>query len=140
MNKYVLDTSALLTFIENEDGVEEVESLLKQSIDGKIELFLSVISCIEIYYISCREQGKKIANERLELIEDLPVIQEPLTSKLIRIIGEIKASKTISFADSCIAGLSRLKKAYLVHKDPEFECIENEIKQYKLPYKQKSKI
>ena len=139
MKKYVLDTSALLTFIENEEGVEEVETLFKQALDGRIELFISIISSIEIFYISFREQGERIANERLELIEDLPIVQEALTNKLIKIIGKIKTNKNISFADSCIAGLSKLKEAFLVHKDTEYECIENEVKQHKLPYKKRIK-
>jgi len=73
------------------------------------------------------------------LIETLPLTQESLTPNLCKTIGEIKATKAMSFADCCIAGLSKSKKAILVHKDPEFEQIENEIKQLKLPYKKKSK-
>ena len=44
MSEYVLDTSALLTYIENEDGIEEVESLLLQALNGKIEIFISVVT------------------------------------------------------------------------------------------------
>jgi len=58
---------------------------------------------------------------------------------LTRIIGEIKATKTMSFADCCIAGLAKFKQATLVHKDPEYEQMEDEMKQFKLPYKQKKK-
>jgi predicted nucleic acid-binding protein len=50
-------------------------------------------------------------------------------------VGEIKASKAMSFADSCISGLAKFKNAILVHKDPEFEQIEGEVKQLKLEYK-----
>nr|VFK23035.1 MAG: hypothetical protein BECKLFY1418C_GA0070996_11336 [Candidatus Kentron sp. LFY] len=82
-----------------------------------------------------REQGKTVAEERLELLETLPLIPEPLTPDLCRTIGEIKATKPMSFADCCIAGLSKAKNAVLVHKDPEFESVEDEIRQLKLPYK-----
>jgi hypothetical protein len=41
----------------------------------------------------------------------------------------------MSFADSCIAGLAKFKNAVLVHKDPEFEQIEEDVKQFKLKYK-----
>ncbi len=43
----------------------------------------------------------------------------------------------MSFADSCIAGLAKFMDATLVHKDPEFEQIEDEVKQFKLKYKKK---
>lgn len=59
----------------------------------------------------------------------------PLNKESIKFAGEFKATKNISFADSCIAGLSRLKHAILVHKDPEYDQVKNEIKQLKLPYK-----
>jgi len=36
MKNYILDTSAILTFIENEAGVEDVEKLLLDAVEGKI--------------------------------------------------------------------------------------------------------
>lgn len=139
MSNYVLDTSALLTFIENEEGVEKIEELFNEALEGSVEIFISVISCIEVFYISRQEQGEKVAVKRLELIDDLIITQEPLDGQFTRIIGEIKANNNLSLADSCIAGLAKLKQALLVHKDPEFEQIENDISQLKLPYKQKTK-
>ncbi len=139
MKKYVLDTSAILAFIENEEGAEEIENLLIGVIDGTNELFISTVTCIEVYYISIQEQGKEVADNRIGLIESLPLTEKPLNHELIIMSGEIKAAKTMSFADSCIAGLAKFIKAILVHKDPEYEQIENEIEQLKLPYKQKSK-
>ena len=110
-----------------------------KSVDNRDKIFISTVTAIEIYYVSVQEQGKSVAEERLGLIENLPLIQESLIPSLTKIIGEIKAAKSMSFADCCIAGLAKHKSAILVHKDPEFEQIEDEIKQLKLPYKKKSK-
>ena len=139
MTSYVLATSALLTYIENEEGTTEVESLLQKAIYNEIAIYISMVSHIELFYISWREQGKDVAIERLKLINDLPLIQEPLDSRLIKIIGEIKATRAMSFADCCIAGLAKFLQATLVHKDPEYEQMGEEIAQLKLPYKQKTK-
>jgi len=139
MIQYVLDTSALLAYIENEEGAAEVEALLEKALDAEAVLYISMVSCIEVFYITWQEQGKDVAAERLKLIDDLTVIQEPVDSQLTKIIGEIKATKTMSFADCCIAGLAKFKQAILIHKDPEYEQMENEMKQLKLPYKQKKK-
>jgi predicted nucleic acid-binding protein len=135
MSNYVLDTSALLAYIENEDGADEIGTLLMNALDGTDEISILTVSCIEVYYISIQEQGDIIARDRLRLIEDLPIVLEPLDEKLIRIIGDFKATNAMSFADSCIAGLAKFKNAILVHKDPEFEQIEDDVKQYKLKYK-----
>lgn len=139
MMQYVLDTSALLTYIENEEGTSEIEALLQKALDEEVVLYISTVSCIEVFYITWQEQGKEVATERLKSIDDLMILQEPVVSQLNQIIGEIKATKAMSFADCCIAGLAKSKKAILVHKDPEYEQIENEIQQLKLPYKQKNK-
>ncbi len=92
MNKYVLDTSALLAFIENEEGASEVEELFRQALDDKVEISISVISCIEAGYVSWKEQGERVARERLQLTDDLPVSQEAVDERLIEIIAGIKAT------------------------------------------------
>jgi len=140
VNQYVLDTSALLAYIENEDGADEIDSLLKQALQNQLLLFMSVMSSVEIFYISWQEQGMVVAVERLKLLNDLPITQVALDNQLVQLIGEIKATKKMSLADSCIAGLAKFKQAILVHKDPEFEQVENIINQLKLPYKTQTKL
>jgi predicted nucleic acid-binding protein len=135
MIEYVFDTSALLAYIEDEDGSQQVETLFMKALDGDANIYISVVTFVEIFYISMREQGIKIAEERIKMLSELPLIQEPLTHLFTKLIGEIKATKPMSFADCCIAGLAKFKNAILVHKDPEFEQLENMLKQYKLPYK-----
>lgn len=137
MSRYVLDTSALFALIENEEGAQDVEALLIQAIEGQHEVAISVISEIEIFYISLREQGEEVARERLRLFDDLPVARETLDCDLVRVIGALKVGYSLSFADCCIAGLAQDMGAILVHKDPEFEAIAHLVAQYKLPYKQK---
>lgn len=130
---------ALLAYIENEPGSNEVEGLLNRALDGEATLFVSIVSCVEVFYISWQEQGEEVAIERLELLDALPLSQEPLARPLVKTVGELKVKRTMSFADCCIAGLAKLKQATLVHKDPEYEQVDNEIVLLQLPYKPKSK-
>jgi predicted nucleic acid-binding protein len=138
MSTYVVDTSALLTYIESEAGAPIVEQLLLEAIEGQHTLYMSIVSGIEVFYISLREQGDTVASERLQLLKNLPVSQEPIQEDLLRVIGELKANHQLSFADCCIAGLAKQKAAILLHKDPEFEQLEHEIVQQQLPYKPKT--
>ncbi len=131
----MLDSSALLAYIENEDGVAEIEQVFVEALDGLHTLHISVISCIEVYYISLREQGEVVADERLELLNDLPLFQMPLDESGITPIGKLKVSHSMSFADCCIAGLALQKQAILMHKDPEFEQLKDKISLHALPYK-----
>ncbi len=135
MTAYVFDTSALFAYIENEEGAETVHSLLMRAIDGMDEIFISAITAIEIFYVSLQEQGEIIAEKRLELIRELPLIPVPLDLNLTKLIRGIKAKNRMSLADCCIAGLAMSKSATLVHKDPEFEQVSDGIAQVRLPYK-----
>ncbi len=136
MVAYVLDTSALIALIDKEEGVETVKDLLRKSLKNEINIYISIVSTIEIFYVTWQNQGEKRALERLKMLNDLAVVQEPLDSNLTTLIGELKATNRMSFADCCIAALAKWKKATLVHKDPEFEQIEEDhIKQLQLPYK-----
>jgi predicted nucleic acid-binding protein len=134
MSTYVLDTSALLAYIEDEEGATTVEQVLMETLLEQHTLYISIVSCIEVFYISFREQGQVVATERLQLLRDLPFIQEPLDDQAITVVGELKAGHAMSFADCCIAGLAQTKGAILMHKDPEFDQLP-ELPQQKLPYK-----
>ena len=135
MSVYVLDTSALLAYVENEDGVADIDRILLETLDQQHTLYMSVVSAIEVFYITYQEQGATVAQERLHLLQDLPIIQEPIRAEDVTSIGTLKANHTMSFADCCIAGLAKDKSAILIHKDPEFEQIEDDVVQMKLPYK-----
>lgn len=132
MNKYVLDTSAMFAYIEDESGADIVEELFVKAMNKKVEIFVSVTSVIELYYITIMEQKTEIARERLELLKALPLEIIDVTLADIETIGYFKAKYKISFADSCIAGLAKSKNAELVHKDPEYNVVP--IKQKKLPF------
>lgn len=55
--RYVLDTSAFLTLIEDEVGAGQVQTLLEQAQQGEVSLLVSFISFMEVYYISFQERG-----------------------------------------------------------------------------------
>jgi PIN domain nuclease of toxin-antitoxin system len=44
---YILDTSALLTYIEDEDGSDEVEELLVKAEKGEVEIYIAFVSITE---------------------------------------------------------------------------------------------
>lgn len=138
-NRYVLDTSALLCYIDDEDGAELVDELLKKGETEQTFLFVSFVSFTEVYYISWQKKGKELAQERIYLINHLAIERVESDDKLSLIAGEFKAENKISFADAWVAALAKEKDAILVHKDPELEQLESEIKMLKLPYKGKTK-
>ena len=133
--RYVLDTSALVTLIEDAAGADDVQALLEQAKRGEVSLLVSFISFMEVYYISLQERGQEEAHERVQLMAALPVSRVESTETLAVLAGQFKAVHRLSVADAWIAALAQERDATLVHKDPEFEQIEANVKVLKLPYK-----
>ncbi len=136
--KVILDTSAILTYFEGEEGKEIVERFLIRSASHEIELSIPFSTTIEFYYINFNSQGEEAANQRFAMLMSLPVevlksIDEPYMIQA----GRLKASYPISFADALIAAYVYLENASLVHKDPEYLTLEKEIDLITLPLKNK---
>ena len=131
----ILDTSAILTYIEDEDGSDYVENLLIEAEKGIVDIYVSFISLTEVFYITLREKDEPLAVERIKLMQSLAVkIQE--SDEMVNIkAGKLKARNSISLADAYIAALCQIHNGILVHKDPEYEKLASEIKDYRLPYK-----
>ncbi len=132
---YVLDTSALLSLIEDEVGADVVQTLLEQARTGDIIILLSFMSFMEVYYITLQERDLEEALARIDLITALPVLRVESTESLSILAAEIKAAHRLSVADAWIAALAKERGAILVHKDPEFEQVEKIIEVLCLPYK-----
>ena len=131
---YVLDTSALLTLIEDEPGADLVQDILQRSREGKVVVLVSFMSFMEVYYITLQERDTGEARARVDLMTSLPVLRVESTDSLGQIAGELKAKQRLSVADAWIAALARDRNAVLIHKDPDFEEIKS-IQALALPYK-----
>jgi len=130
-DSYLLDTSAILAFLEDEAGAERVETILRQ---GQAILPFPVL--LEAYYITLQEQPLAEADRRYALLKELPVsllwaVDEPT----LLTAGRFKATYHLSLADALIAAFAVRQKAILVHKDPEYEVLGDMVPQEKLPYK-----
>ncbi len=129
--KFLLDTSAWFTFMEDEEGADEIENILLTR-----DIIIPFIVLLEVYYISFREKGEYIASERYAFLKSLEAefvwnIDEPT----LIMAGNFKALYSLSLADALIAAIAKRYRAVLVHKDPEYEALKREVKQIILPYK-----
>ena len=138
IKRIILDTSAILTYFEGEEGKEIVGKLLIRSASHEIELSIPFSAAIEFYYINFNSQGEETANQRFAMLMSLPVeILKSIDEPYMVQAGRLKASYPISFADALIAAYVYLENASLVHKDPEYLTLEKEIDLITLPLKNK---
>ncbi len=133
MNRYLLDTSALLTLRDNEAGADEVAALLDQAQDNTAECFACFITLMELFYRVWKDEGEQAGRLAYEQCQSLPITWIHEDQTLLEKAAEIKATHRISLADAWIAACAILQGAILVHKDPEFEQVA--CQQRTLPYK-----
>ena len=136
--KYIFDTSALLTFIENENGFEDIENYLIRAEKNEIGVYISFISLVELFYITLREKDEAEASYRVKLIQSLAVHIVESYENVHLTAARLKAKNRISLADSLVAALCKEYDGILVHKDPEFEQLSSVIVEHRLPYKSSS--
>lgn len=130
-DRFVLDTSALLTYIEDETGASRVKTILK-----KEKATIPWPALMELFYITTRERGQDEAELRLAILKHSHAeILWDVDETTMLTAAKIKATHQVSFADAIIAGIAIRKNATLVHKDPEFESLGGKIQMEILPYK-----
>jgi uncharacterized protein len=128
MKKYVLDSFALIAYLEGEECGKSVISIFEEVLEGKAEIFLSVINWGEIYYIALREGGEERAELYRMTISKYPVAIVEANKELTLAAAKFKAHHKMSYADAFAAGLTKHKSATLLTGDKEFKPIEKEIK------------
>jgi predicted nucleic acid-binding protein len=104
--------------------------LLKQTI------IIPWLSILETVYISQRELGEEEALTRYALLKKLnaKIIWDADEALLLN-AARIKSTHSLSLADSVIAAITTQHNAILLHKDPEYESLQDVVEMEILPYK-----
>ena len=133
--KYVLDTSAILALRSDEPGSDDVESILRKADSGSVEVYVSFMTYMEAYYRVWRIEGEESAKRMYAELMALPVSGIGVTDGILLRAGAIKAVYRLSVADAWIIASAVELEASLVHKDPEFEQVQDIVSLIPLPYK-----
>ena len=124
-NSIVLDSFALIGYLENEPFSSRVEKILRQAREGRRLIYLHAIHLGEVYYITLREQGQDLADLAYARIREFPLTYiETIDEDLLRTAAKLKATYSISYADAFAAAIAIIKNAFLLTGDPEFQPLE----------------
>lgn len=124
-NKFVLDSYAVIGYLENEAFSDRVQDLLFEAKKGIATLFFHMIQFGEVYYVTLREQGQALADLAYSRVKGLPLVfVETINEELLRTAANLKATHPISYADSFAAAMALIKKCPLLTGDPEFGFLE----------------
>ena len=135
MNRFVLDTSALLTLRDDEPGAERVAEVLGLALEGKAKCFACFISLMEVLYRVWRDEGQAAGQLAYQQCLALPMEWISNSEPLLLKATDFKAHFPLSMADAWIAACASENGAVLLHKDPEFAPLP--VAQELLPLKDK---
>lgn len=124
--KRLLDSYALLAYLNKEKGYRKVREVLSEAQASGPDVLMNQINVGETYYILYRKRGREKANYFLDtILAGLSIIQLPGDFECIIDAARIKAEYPISFAD-CFAVCAALKEnAVILTGDPEFKKVEH---------------
>jgi predicted nucleic acid-binding protein len=118
---YVLDANAVLDFVEDGPGSRRVERVLKDALQRRFRVLMSVVNWGEVFYHSGQQCGEESARRLLADLSRLPLELVPVDLSQSLKAGEIKARYKIPYLDCIAAGLAILHHAVLVTSDRDFE-------------------
>ena len=126
--KQLLDTFAVLAWLQDEPSASAVESILQDAKRDGAELLMTLINLGELYYILRRSLSTIETRALLDMILDLPVRAIPVSEDLVWEAAEIKARNPLSYADCFAVAAARREGAALVTGDPEFKRVEGMVR------------
>jgi predicted nucleic acid-binding protein len=129
--EFVLDTSAIMALLWDEEGASDVEDILKS--DDTV--FVPFVALMEAEYKLLRRDPIG-AEDVMGSIRAWPVSIVESSPDWGHEAALVKQDGGLSFADAWVASLALMKKAPLIHKDPEFDRL-SVLEHRRLPYKER---
>jgi PIN domain nuclease of toxin-antitoxin system len=120
--KYVLDSFAVLTFLQQEQGWERIKELIRDAAEGKAELYMSVINMAEVKCMIARRGKNK--PQVIAAIEALPINIASADDYIEQVI-ELKSKHSVSLGDCFGAALAIELGCPIISSDPEFKKLED---------------
>jgi ribonuclease VapC len=128
VKRAVLDASALMAFYEDRPGADRVEELIREAMEGKRALWMSVVNWGEVFYSVWRAKGQEAAERVIEEIAQLPIDVVDADIELTRLAAELRATHKLPYADCFAASLAKQRKAELATADRDFAMVQGELR------------
>jgi predicted nucleic acid-binding protein len=128
MKSAVLDSYAIIAFLERQSGYQEVAELFEECTAKDREVFICVVNWGEVIYHALRTGGEKKALLAEEIMHAIPVTVLDANREITLQAVKFKAAHKISYADCFAAALAMKKKCELATGDKEFKQVEKEVK------------
>jgi len=117
----VLDSWAVIAYLEDEDAAAKVADMIADSHDAQIPLLMTVVNAGEVWYIVARQTSAADADLSIKQLRDIGIQFVEADWALAREVGYFKSKNKMSFADAFAAALAKQRRAHLATGDLEFK-------------------
>ena len=124
----MLDSYALIAFLEDEPGADTVRDLILKAENRKTKLLMTTVNLGEVWYSIARSSSAAKADEYIQEIETMAIEIVDADWPLTRQAAIYKVPGKIAYGDCFAAALTKIRKAELVTGDREFKSLENDIR------------
>jgi len=128
MKAAVLDSYAVIAYLDREPGYDEVAKLFEECVAKNREVFVCVVNWGEVVYHALRSGGENMAKLAEDAMRALPIQVVEANKDLTLQAAHLKAFNKMSYADCFAAALAMKKKCELVTGDKEFKQVESQVK------------
>ncbi len=125
---YVLDTWAVIAYLEDEPSGEQVEDLIATAHEEQIPIYMNVVNVGEVWYTLAREISGEEADAGVKSLRDLRIQFADADWEITQEAARFKSQHKMSYADAFAAAQAKTMKADLVTGDKEFKSLDGEIK------------
>ena len=127
--KRLLDSYALLAYLNKEDGFEKVRNVLANAQKSSLPVLMNELNVGETYYILYRNRGHEQAEYFLDtVLAGLPISMISNDFNAVISASNIKARNALSFADCFAVATAQRENAVILTGDPEFKNVEKLVK------------
>ena len=124
---YVLDTWAVIAYLEDEPSASKIADLIAAAHEEEIPVHMTVVNVGEVWYTIAREISESEANASIKQLHDLRIQFEDVDWSLTQKAARFKSQHKMSYADCFAAALAKQRKAVLLTGDREFLQVEKDI-------------
>ncbi len=124
ISKYVLDSYAILVFLNREQGWEKVRDIIRDATHDRAELHMSLINMAEVRYTTARRRSNIL--QIFAALEALPITIASADAYVESVIN-LKTRYPIALTDCFAAALAIDLNCPLITGDPEFKKLEDKL-------------
>ncbi len=127
MKNTVLDSHAVIAFLQGEPGAERMKDLFEKAATSQ-PVFISSVNWGEVKYQMLRKRGPAGWALAASLMATLPIAVVVVDRELAEAAADFKGSKNLGYADCFAAALAKARRADLWTGDRDFKRVEGDVK------------